>query len=140
MDYAIVLYMDDQKTKMAAQMTRELAAACGSDYCMKTIPHISIASLIAEDEEAVKAEAAKLSRLLKRGSSGYFLVSISAGRCFFIIKSLCQLRHYSHILRDLCVYAAAAAPIVTVTIRVSDAGRDRLSSWWCCRRTPSRLT
>lgn len=68
MDCAIVLYMDDQKTKMAEQMTRELAAVCGSDYCMKTVPHISIASLIAEDEEAVKAEAAKLSKLLKRGS------------------------------------------------------------------------
>ena len=67
MDYAIVLYMNDQKTKMAEQMTRELAAVCGSDYCMKTIPHISIASLIAEDEEAVRAEAEKLSRLLKRG-------------------------------------------------------------------------
>ena len=68
MNYAIVLYMDDQKTKMAAQMTRELAAACGSDYCMKMIPHISIASLAAENEEAVKAEAAKLSKLLKRGN------------------------------------------------------------------------
>ena len=67
MDYAIVLYMNDQKTKMAEQMTRELAAVCGSNYCMKTIPHISIASLIAEDEEAVRVEAAKLSRLLKRG-------------------------------------------------------------------------
>ena len=37
MDYAIVLYMDDPKTKMAEQITRELAAVCGSDYCMKTI-------------------------------------------------------------------------------------------------------
>ena len=67
MDYAIVLYMNDQKTKMTEQMTRELAAVCGSDYCTNTVPHISIASLIAEDEEAVRVEAAKLSRLLKRG-------------------------------------------------------------------------
>ena len=67
MNYAIVLYMDDQNTKMAEQMTRELSAACGSDYCMNTVPHISIASLVAEDEKAVKAEATKLSKLLKRG-------------------------------------------------------------------------
>ena len=67
MDFAIVLYMDDQKTKMVEQMTRELATECGSDYSTNTVPHISIASLVAEDEEAVKVEAAKLSKLLKRG-------------------------------------------------------------------------
>lgn len=67
MNYAIVLYMDDEKTELAARMTRELAAACGSDYCMNTIPHISVASLVSEDEEAVRAEAEKLSRRLKRG-------------------------------------------------------------------------
>lgn len=90
MDYAIVLYMDDQKTKMAEQMTRALAAACGSDYCMKTIPHISIASLIAEDEEEVRAEAEKLSRLLKRGKVNVASIGVFNPAVLFLapIKNL----------------------------------------------------
>lgn len=67
MDYAIVLYMNDEKTTMVREMVRELAPKCGSDYCLDIMPHITIASIIAEDEEAIKEEARKLSETIKRG-------------------------------------------------------------------------
>ena len=67
MDYAIVLYMNDEKTVMVDGMIRQLASACGSDYSLGIVPHITVSSLISDDEEAVKAEAGKLSKKLKRG-------------------------------------------------------------------------
>lgn len=67
MDYAIVLYMNDEKTAMVRRMICELAPICGSDYCLDIMPHITISAFIADDEEAIKAEAKKLSEKLKRG-------------------------------------------------------------------------
>ena len=67
MDYAIVLYMNDEKTAMVNEMIKELAPECGSDYCIGTVPHVTISSIISDDEEAVKEEARKLSQLLTRG-------------------------------------------------------------------------
>lgn len=67
MDYAIVLYMNDKKTAMVKEMISELAPVCGSDYCLGIEPHITISAIIADDEELVKEEAKKLSKLLKRG-------------------------------------------------------------------------
>ena len=67
MDYAIVLYMNDEKTAMVNEMIKELAPECGSDFCIGTVPHVTISSIISDDEEAVKEEARKLSKLLTRG-------------------------------------------------------------------------
>ena len=67
MDYAIVLYMNDEKTAMVNETIKELAPECGSDYCIGTVPHVTISSIISDDEEAVKEEARKLSKLLTRG-------------------------------------------------------------------------
>ena len=67
MDYAIVLYMDDEKTAMVEELIDELAPICGSDYCLDVKPHITISALIAENEEAVKKQAGRLSKRLKQG-------------------------------------------------------------------------
>ena len=67
MDYAIVLYMNDEKTAMVQEWIKELAQVCGSDYCLKTKPHITISAIIAEDEELIKKEAEQLSKILKKG-------------------------------------------------------------------------
>lgn len=37
-NYAIVLYMNDEKTAMVKEWIRELAPVCGSDYCLETEP------------------------------------------------------------------------------------------------------
>ena len=66
-NYAIVLYMNDEKTAMVKEWIKELAPVCGSDYCLGTEPHITISAIIADDEERVKDEAEKLSRILKKG-------------------------------------------------------------------------
>ena len=67
MDYAIVLYMNEEKTAMVREMAKELAAVCGSSYCLGIEPHITISAIVAEDEDRVREEAGKLSRALKRG-------------------------------------------------------------------------
>ena len=67
MDYAIVLYMNDEKTSLVKEMIKELAHECGSDYCLGIVPHVTIAAIISDDEEAVKDEARKLSKKLRRG-------------------------------------------------------------------------
>lgn len=66
-DYAIVLYMNDEKTAMVKEMIKELAPVCGNDYCLGIEPHITISTFIAEDEELVRKEAGKLSTLLRKG-------------------------------------------------------------------------
>ena len=66
-NYAIVLYMNDEKNAMVKEWIRELAPVCGSDYCLGTEPHITISAIIAEDEELIKKEAEKLSKILKKG-------------------------------------------------------------------------
>ena len=67
MDYAIVLYMNDEKTAMVTEMIRKLVPECGSDFCLGIVPHITISAIISDDEKAVIEEADKLSRKLKRG-------------------------------------------------------------------------
>ncbi len=67
MDYAVVLYMNEEKTAMVKEWIKELAPVCGSDYCLCTEPHITISAIIADDEELVKKEAAELSKVLKKG-------------------------------------------------------------------------
>lgn len=66
-DYAIVLYMNDEKTAMVNEIIKVLAPVCGSDYCLNIVPHITISAIVADDEELVKEEAEKLSKILKRG-------------------------------------------------------------------------
>ena len=66
-NYAIVLYMNDEKTAMVKEWIKELVPVCGSDYCLGTEPHITISAIIADDEELVKKETEKLSKILKRG-------------------------------------------------------------------------
>ena len=67
MHYAIVLYMDDEKTAMVKEMAKELAPVCGSDYCLGIEPHITVSAIIADAEEPVRKEAEKLSKALKKG-------------------------------------------------------------------------
>ena len=67
MDYAVVLYMNEEKVAMVKEWIKELAPVCGSDYCLCTEPHITISAIIADDEELVKKEVAKLSKVLKKG-------------------------------------------------------------------------
>lgn len=67
MDYAIVLYMNDEKTAMVKEMIKELAPVCGSNYYLGIEPHITISAIIADDEELVKEEAKNLSKSLKKG-------------------------------------------------------------------------
>ena len=67
MDYAVVLYMNKEKTAMVKEWIKELAPVCGSDYCLCTEPHITISAITADDEELVKKEAAELSKVLKKG-------------------------------------------------------------------------
>ena len=67
MDYAIVLYMNDEKTAIVKDIIKALAPECGSDFCLGIVPHITISAIISDDEEAVKEEAGKLSRKLTRG-------------------------------------------------------------------------
>ncbi len=67
MDYAITLYMNDEKTAMVKGLINEIAPICGSDYCLQIVPHITIAALVADDEDAVLAAAEKLSKQLKKG-------------------------------------------------------------------------
>lgn len=66
-NYAIVLYMNDEKTAIVKDIIRELAPISGSDYCLGVEPHITISAIIAQDEELVKEKARKLSKLLKKG-------------------------------------------------------------------------
>ena len=44
MDYAIVLYMDNEKTAMVNGMIKEIALECGSDYCLGVVPHVTISA------------------------------------------------------------------------------------------------
>ena len=67
MDYAIVLYMNDEKTAMVREMMKELAPVCGSDYCLGIVPHITISSIIADDEERILEETKKLSKIIRKG-------------------------------------------------------------------------
>ncbi len=67
MDYAIVLYMNEEKTAMVNKMIRDLAPACGNDYCLNIVPHVTISAIVSDDEEAVKAETEKLSKKLTKG-------------------------------------------------------------------------
>ena len=39
MDYAIVLYMNDEKAAMVRSMICEVASKCGSNYCLDIMPH-----------------------------------------------------------------------------------------------------
>lgn len=67
MDYAIVLYMNEKKTGMVKSMISELASECGSDYCVNIKPHVTIASIISDDEKAIKEEVKKISVKIKHG-------------------------------------------------------------------------
>ena len=67
MDYAIVLYMNEEKTAMVNKMIRELAEACGNDYCLNIVPHVTISAIVSDNEEAVRAETEKLSKKLTKG-------------------------------------------------------------------------
>ena len=67
MDYAIVLYMNDEKTAMIHAMIQDLAPECGSDYCLGIVPHVTISAITSDDEEAVKEAASGLSKKLTRG-------------------------------------------------------------------------
>ncbi len=67
MDYADVLCMNKEKTAMVKEWIKELAHVCGSDYCLFTEPHITISAIIADDEELVKEEVAKLSKVINKG-------------------------------------------------------------------------
>ena len=67
MNYAVVLYMEDEKTAMVEALIGRLAPICGSDYSLGIKPHISISALIAADEEVVKENAYRLSQRLKKG-------------------------------------------------------------------------
>ena len=67
MDYAIVLYMNDEKTALVKDMIRELAKESGSDFCLNIVPHVTVAAIVSDDEEAVKAETEKLSGKLTKG-------------------------------------------------------------------------
>ena len=67
MDCAIVLYMNDEKTVMIKEMIKELAPVCESNSCLGIEPHITISAIVADDEKQVKAEAEKLSIVLKKG-------------------------------------------------------------------------
>ena len=67
MHYAIVFYLDDEKTEVVKRMTHELALKCGSNYCVDITPHITISAIEGDDEEAIKEKAEKLSEELSRG-------------------------------------------------------------------------
>ncbi len=67
MDYAITLYMNNEKTAMVKGLINEIAPICGSGYCLQIVPHITIAALVADDEDAVRSAAEKLSKNLKKG-------------------------------------------------------------------------
>ena len=67
MDYAIVLYMNDEKTAMVNGLIEELAPECGSDYCLGIVPHVTISAIISDDEDAVKTAARDLSKKLTSG-------------------------------------------------------------------------
>ena len=67
MDYAIVLYMNDEKTAKVNEMIKEIAPECGSDYCLGIVPHVTISAVVSDDEDVVKEAACSLSKKLKRG-------------------------------------------------------------------------
>ena len=67
MDYAIVLYMNDEKTAMIHAMIQDLAPECGSGYCLGIVPHVTISAITSDDEEAVKVAASRLSKKLTKG-------------------------------------------------------------------------
>lgn len=75
-NYAIVLYMNDEKTDFVNGLISELAPVCGSNYCLNTKPRITISAIIADDENRVREEVEKLSKHLKKGNVQ--LVSIGA--------------------------------------------------------------
>lgn len=67
MDYAIVLYMNEEKSAMVKEMIKQLALESRSDYCLGIEPHITISAIISDDEVAVIKQAESLSKLLKKG-------------------------------------------------------------------------
>ena len=67
MDYAIALYMNDEKTALVHGLIETLAPECGSDYCLGIVPHVTVSAIVSDDEEAVKEAAGKLSKKLTRG-------------------------------------------------------------------------
>ena len=67
MNYAIVLYMNDEKTAVVNGMIKEIAPECGSDYCLGIVPHVTVSAIVSDDEDAVKEAARNLSKKLTRG-------------------------------------------------------------------------
>jgi 2'-5' RNA ligase len=67
MHYAIVLYLDDEKTAMVKETVKALAPVCGSDYCLGIEPHITVSAIVADAEEPVRKEAERLNKALKKG-------------------------------------------------------------------------
>ena len=83
MHYAIVLYLDDEKTAMVKETVKALAPVCGSDYCLGIEPHITVSAIVADAEEPVRKEAERLSKALKKEKS-------RSGPSAFSIPSFCS--------------------------------------------------
>ena len=61
MDFAIVLYMNDEQTAMVNGMIRELVPECGSDFCLGIVPHMAVAMKM--DKEGLYKGFKKLSEI-----------------------------------------------------------------------------
>ncbi len=83
-NYAIVLYMNDEKTAMVKEMVRAIAPVCKSEYCLGTVPHITISAIVGEDEESIKEEAKKLSKLIKKGEIKVGVIGVFSPAVLFL--------------------------------------------------------
>ena len=67
MNYAIVLYMNDEKTAVVSGMVKRLAPECGSSFCLGMVPHITVCAFSSDDEATVREAAGRLADKLTRG-------------------------------------------------------------------------
>ncbi len=69
MNYAIVLYLDNESNDKFGKMMREIAEVTGSDFLTAagSVPHITIASIECDDEVKVLEHVSELAKVLKQG-------------------------------------------------------------------------
>ncbi len=75
MKYAVVLYMNEEKTSWLTKIIRELERETGSEYMRNIPPHITIAGIVSEDEAAVQEAMKKISKEIRKGQ----VVAVSIG-------------------------------------------------------------
>ena len=133
MNYAIVLYMDDEKTALVSGMVKRLAPECGSYFCLGMVPHITVCAFSSDDESAVIEAAGRLAGKLSKGKISIASIGVFNPSVLFLapvvdsylLKSSQTandaMREVSAILNERYV-PGSWVPHMTVAMKMSEEG------------------